>query len=126
MTAKFGVHIEPQLGYDYKNTEKIVLEAEKLGYDSFWCSDHFFLNGESEKRNCMEPWTLLAALAAKTSRIRLGTLVTCNSYRHPPLLAKVAATVDMISNGRLFFGFGAGWKEIEYDAYGYPFPSIRE
>jgi len=124
MTVKFGVHIEPQLGYDYKNAELIALEAEKLGYDSFWASDHLFWDDQSENRNCMDAWTLLAALAARTTKIRLGTLVTCNSYRHPPLLAKIAATVDMISNGRLFFGFGAGWKEVEYNAYGYAFPPI--
>ena len=125
MTIKFGVHIEPQLGYEYEIAERIALEAENTGYDSFWCSDHLFLNDKSEKLNCMEAWTLLAALASKTSKIRLGTLVTCNSYRHPSLLAKIAATIDMISNGRLFFGFGAGWKEIEYKAYGYPFPPVQ-
>lgn len=125
MTIKYGVHIEPQLGYDYETAERIALEAEKAGYDSFWCSDHLFLNNKSEKLNCMEAWTLLAAIAAKTSKIRLGTTVTCNSYRHPPLMAKIAATVDMISNGRLIFGYGAGWKEIEYNAYGYPFPPVQ-
>jgi F420-dependent oxidoreductase-like protein len=124
VTIRFGAHIEPQLGYDYEIAERIALEAEKAGYDSFWCSDHLFLNDKSEKLNCMEAWTLLAALAAKTSKIRLGTLVTCNSYRHPSLLAKIAATIDMISNGRLIFGYGAGWKEIEYKAYGYEFPPI--
>jgi alkanesulfonate monooxygenase SsuD/methylene tetrahydromethanopterin reductase-like flavin-dependent oxidoreductase (luciferase family) len=121
--VKFGVHIEPQLCYDYETTEQIV---EKVGYDSFWCSDHLFLNDKSEKLNCMEAWTLLAALAAKTSKIRLETLVTCNSYRQPSLLAKIAASVDMISDGRLFFGFGAGWNEIEYKAYGYSFPPIQD
>jgi len=126
MTIEFGAHIEPQLGFDYVNIEKIAIEAEKFGYDSFWCSDHLFLDDESEEKNCMEAWTLLAALAAKTNKIRLGTMVTCNSYRHPPLLAKIAATIDMISNGRLIFGYGAGWKKIEYEAYGYPFPSLKE
>ncbi|MHA2141220.1 MAG: LLM class F420-dependent oxidoreductase [Candidatus Thorarchaeota archaeon] len=126
LKVKFGVHIEPQLGHSYKQAEKIALEGEKLGYDSFWCSDHFFLNNKSEKRYCLEAWTLLSALAAKTSEIRLGTLVTCNSYRHPSLLAKIASTIDMISNGRLYFGFGAGWKKIEYNAYGYPFPPLKE
>jgi F420-dependent oxidoreductase-like protein len=126
MMVKFGVHIDPMAGWDYASVEEITLEAEKLGYDSLWASDHFFLDDKSEKRNCMEVWTLLSALAAKTTRIRLGTLVTCNSYRHPPLLAKIAATVDMISNGRLYFGFGAGRREDEYNAYGYPFPSVTE
>ena len=125
MTVKFGVLIEPQLGFNYKSVEKIALEGEKAGYDSIWSSDHFFLDTKSEDRNCMEAWSLLAALASKTKKIRLGTLVTCNSYRHPSVLAKIAATIDAISNGRLFFGFGAGWKKIEYKAYGTPFPSLK-
>ncbi|MGC9780006.1 MAG: TIGR03560 family F420-dependent LLM class oxidoreductase [Candidatus Heimdallarchaeota archaeon] len=126
MTVKFGIQIEPQMGFEYKTVEKIALEAEKIGYDSIWTSDHFFLDNKSENKNCMEAWTLLSALAAVTKKLRLGTLVTCNSYRYPAVLAKMAATVDMISNGRLFFGFGAGWKEIEYNAYGIPFPSTIE
>ncbi len=126
MTVKFGIQIEPQMGFEYKTVEKIALEAEKIGYDSIWSSDHFFLDTKSEDRNCMEAWTLISALAAVTKKIKLGTLVTCNSYRYPAVLAKIAATVDMISNGRLIFGFGAGWKEIEYNAYGIPFPSTLD
>ncbi|MBK5115035.1 MAG: TIGR03560 family F420-dependent LLM class oxidoreductase [Candidatus Heimdallarchaeota archaeon] len=126
MTVKFGIQIEPQMGFVYKTVEKIALEAEKIGYDSIWSSDHFFLDAKSEDRNCMEAWTLISALAAVTKKIKLGTLVTCNSYRYPAVLAKIAATVDMISNGRLIFGFGAGWKEMEYNAYGIPFPSTLD
>ncbi|MFX1539029.1 MAG: TIGR03560 family F420-dependent LLM class oxidoreductase [Promethearchaeota archaeon] len=126
MTIRFGIQIEPQLGFDYSTVEKIALNAEKIGYHSIWSSDHFFLDTESEDKNCMEAWTLLAALAAKTRTLRLGTLVTCNSYRYPAVLAKIAATVDIISNGRLEFGIGAGWKEIEYRAYGIPFPSVKD
>lgn len=74
----------------------------------------------------MEAWSLLSALAVATKKLKLGTLVTCNSYRYPSILAKIAATVDMISEGRVFFGFGAGWKEIEYNAYDIPFPSVKE
>ena len=125
MSIKFGIQIEPQLGFSYKSVEKIALEGEKAGYASIWSSDHFFLDDRSEDRNCMEAWTLLAALGAETERLRLGTLVTCNSYRHPAVLAKIAATVDVISKGRLFFGIGAGWKKIEYRAYGIPFPSLK-
>ena len=125
MKVKFGVHIEPQLGYSYDQCLAIALEAEKLGYESFWCSDHLFLNDRSEDQSCFEAWTLLAALAAQTSTIRLGTMVTCNSYRPPSLLAKIAASIDMISNGRLWFGYGAGWKKDEYRAYGYDFPKIQ-
>ncbi|UCE11258.1 MAG: TIGR03560 family F420-dependent LLM class oxidoreductase [Candidatus Thorarchaeota archaeon] len=125
MKVKFGVHIEPQLGYTYSQALAIAKEAERLGYESFWCSDHLFLNQNSAEQNCLEAWTLLAALAAETETIRLGTTVTCNSYRHPSLLAKIAASVDMISNGRLWFGYGAGWKKIEYKAYGYDFPKVQ-
>ncbi|MFW9917088.1 MAG: LLM class F420-dependent oxidoreductase [Candidatus Thorarchaeota archaeon] len=126
MNIRFGVQIEPQLGFDYETVEKIALNAEKVGYDSIWFSDHFFLDNKSEERNCMEAWTLLAALASKTNTLRLGTMVTCNSYRYPTVLAKMAATVDLISHGRLEFGIGAGWKELEYNAYGIPFPSIKD
>jgi len=126
MTVKFGIQIEPQMGFEYKTVKKIALEAEKTGYDSIWSSDYFFLDDKSEDRNCMEAWTLISALAAVTKKIKLGTLVTCNSYRYPAVLAKMAATVDMISNGRLIFGFGAGWKEMEYNAYGIPFPSTLD
>ncbi|UCG89762.1 MAG: TIGR03560 family F420-dependent LLM class oxidoreductase [Candidatus Heimdallarchaeota archaeon] len=126
MNIRFGIQIEPQLGFNYDTVEKIALNAEKVGYDSIWASDHFFLDQKSEEKNCMEAWTLLAAIAAKTNTLRLGTLVTCNSYRYPAVLAKMAATVDMISNGRLEFGIGAGWKEIEYIAYGISFPSVKD
>ncbi|MFX0114416.1 MAG: LLM class F420-dependent oxidoreductase [Candidatus Hodarchaeota archaeon] len=126
MTNLFGIQIEPQFGFDYKTVETIALEAEKAGYDSIWASDHFFLHEKAEELNCMEAWTLLAALASKTTKLRLGALVTCNSYRYPSVLAKIASTVDMISNGRLEFGIGAGWKEMEYIAYGIPFPSVKE
>jgi F420-dependent oxidoreductase-like protein len=126
MKVRYGAHIEPQLGYNFENTLAIALDAEKLGFESFWCSDHLFLNDKSENQNCMDAWTLLAALAAVTKKIRLGTLVTCNNYRNPSLLAKIAASIDMISNGRLWFGYGAGWKIDEYKAYGYPFPKIQD
>lgn len=124
--STFGVYLELLLGYDYRPVEAIALASEKVGYDSIWVSDHFFQFKEHEYQNCMDPWTLLAALAAKTEKIRLGTLVTCNSYRYPAVLAKMAATVDVISDGRLFFGIGAGWKEDEYTAYGIPFPPVKE
>ena len=126
MKIRFGIQIEPQFGFDYVTVEKIALNAEKLGYNSIWSSDHLFLHDKAEQINCMEAWTLLSALASKTSHLRLGTLVTCNSYRYPSLLAKIASTIDLISNGRLEFGIGAGWKEIEFKAFGISFPSIKE
>jgi len=126
MRIGFAVHIAPQMGFDYEHAKRVTLRAEKLGYDLVTIGDHLFLDEQSEERNCMEAWTLASALAAVTSKIRIGTLVTCNSFRHPGILAKIAATVDIISNGRTLLGIGAGWKKLEYDAYGIPFPSVSE
>ncbi|MGH2498969.1 MAG: LLM class flavin-dependent oxidoreductase [Candidatus Limnocylindria bacterium] len=123
---EFAVQIEPQFGYAYEDIEAIALDAERLGLSALWVSDHLFLHKDSVDTNCLEAWTLLAALARATTTLRLGTLVTCQSYRNPALLAKIAAGLDHISNGRLEFGVGAGWKEIEYRAYGYEFPSAHD
>ncbi|MEW6299410.1 MAG: TIGR03560 family F420-dependent LLM class oxidoreductase [Thermodesulfobacteriota bacterium] len=120
--TRFGIQIEPQFGFTYPEVAEIAKEAERAGFTSLWVSDHLFFDAASERRNCLEAWTLITALAPVTTRLRLGTLVTCNSYRQPGLLAKIAAGVDHLSNGRLEFGIGAGWKEMEYRAYGFPFP----
>lgn len=98
--------------------------AEALGYDAAWLDDHFYGVATPPADDSLECWTLMAALARETSRLRFGTLVVCNSYRHPPLLAKMASTLDHLSDGRLEFGIGAGWYEHEYVAYGYDFPPI--
>ena len=98
--------------------------AEELGYDSAWLDDHFYGVATPPSDDSLECWTLMAALARETSRLRFGALVTCNNYRHPPLLAKMAATLDHVSDGRLEFGLGAGWYEHEYVAYGYDFPAV--
>jgi alkanesulfonate monooxygenase SsuD/methylene tetrahydromethanopterin reductase-like flavin-dependent oxidoreductase (luciferase family) len=102
----------------------IARRAEDLGFDSLWLSDHllFRLPGREDKPVGMwEGWTLLAALAASTSRIELGPFVSCTSFRNPALTAKMADTVDEISGGRLILGLGAGWHEPEYHAFGLPF-----
>ncbi|MHA2600552.1 MAG: LLM class F420-dependent oxidoreductase [Candidatus Thorarchaeota archaeon SMTZ1-83] len=125
MQPGFGVHIAPQFGYSYEEVQEIVAHVERKGYNLLTIGDHLFLDENSAERDCMEAWMLVGALASQTSRIRLGTLVSANSFRHPSLMAKMAATADVISNGRLVFGIGAGWKEIEYDAYGYDFPTAR-
>lgn len=98
---------------------------ERLGFDSLWLADHyvppFRLDGP-----IFEPWTLLAALALETSTVRLGVLVSCNTFRHPPLVAKEAVTIDHISGGRLEFGLGGGWFVPEHEMFGIPFPSNAE
>ena len=98
--------------------------AEELGYDSAWLDDHVYSVTGPAADDSLECWTVMSALARETSRLRFGTLVMCNNYRHPPLLAKMAAALDHISEGRLEFGLGAGWFEHEYRAYGYEFPAI--
>ena len=124
--TKFAVQIENQFGYSWEQIMDIVLKTEKSGYHSFYICDHFFLDSASEDRDALEAWSVLSAAAVITDRIHLGTLVTGNNYRNPALLAKIAATVDSISGGRMELGIGAGWKEIEYNAYGYDFPSVRD
>lgn len=98
---------------------------EELGFDSLWDCDHF---QQPSRPNgpYFEGWTLLAALAAQTSRVRIGVLVSCNTFRHPALLAKEAVTVDHISNGRLEIGLGAGWFVPEHEAFGIDFPPPAE
>ena len=132
---KFGVNIDeaPEMlwGADYNAMKNMAQQAEVLGYTSLWVMDHFYwgkgprgLGGEGI---VFEPWTLLAALATETEKMKLGVMVSCNSFRHPSITAKVAATIDVISNGRVILGYGAGWFQEEYEAFGFPFlsPSVR-
>jgi len=120
--VRFGIQIEPQFGFTYEDIRDIARDAESRGFAGLWVSDHLFLDQNAGGTNCLEAWTLLAALSRETRTLRLGTMVTAVSYRNPALLAKIAADVDVLSAGRLEFGVGAGWKEQEYRAYGYEFP----
>ena len=100
--------------------------AEDGPFESVWVYDHFHTVPEPTDEATHEAWTLMAALGAATSRVRLGQMCTCMSYRNPAYLAKVAATVDIVSGGRVEMGIGAGWYEHEWRAYGYGFPSAGE
>jgi F420-dependent oxidoreductase-like protein len=111
--------------------ERIVetaLAAEQAGFDSFWVMDHYHQipNVGAETEPMLEAYTLLGGVAARTSRIRLGTMVTGVTYRNPALLAKVVTTLDIVSSGRAILGIGAAWNESESRAYGYDWPPTAE
>lgn len=108
---------------DWANMLAYAQDTDAAGaLTGFWLFDHFVpINGHVEGP-CLDGWTLLGALAAATRRVRLGLMVGCNEYRYPAVLAKIATTVDQVSNGRLDMGLGAGWFEAEYNMYGIPFP----
>ncbi len=127
---KIGVAL-PHYGSDsLKRVVDIATECERLGFDSVWVSDHLVFDlekygGSSELIGSVDPLATLAVLAGTTSRVRLGTMVLCNEFRHPVVLAKQAATVDIASEGRLELGIGAGWYEREFSMAGLEFPSAR-
>lgn len=106
----------------WSDIRQLARMAEDLGFDSVWNADHLlFAHPGRERRGTWECWSILAALAATTSRVEFGALVSCTGYRNPALLAKIASTVDEISGGRLVLGLGAGWHQAEYESFGYPF-----
>lgn len=109
-------------------TEVVALarHVESTGWDGIYFADHFMPNGDDTSGEWTEAWTTLAALAATVPRVRLGTLVTGNTYRHPAVLAKMVANIDHISGGRVVLGLGSGWQENEHTAYGIPFYTVRE
>lgn len=115
---RFGIVLHVSATYStWENFLNLTKEAERLEYDSVWLSDHFI--SPSGRSYGLETWTVLSALASLTRKIRLGTYVLCNQFRHPSLLARMASSLDNLSKGRLDLGIGAGWLEDEHVAFGF-------
>jgi len=106
---------------DYAAIRSVAVAAEAAGMDSVWVYDHLLYRFDGVETGIHECWTILAAIAEATSRVELGTIVMCTAFRNPALLAKMAATLDHVSGGRLILGVGSGWHEPEFDAFGFPF-----
>jgi len=126
MTLDLRIFIEPQQGASYDDQLAVAKAAEELGFSAFFRSDHFLRMGHGDPLpGPTDAWTTLAGLARETTSIRLGTLVTSATFRHPGVLAIQVAQVDQMSGGRVEFGLGAGWFAREHEAYGVPFPHQR-
>lgn len=126
MKLRFGIKTAPQ-NTTYEAMQRVWLEADTVpSIEHAWLFDHFMPIFGDNTGPCLEGWSLLSAFAAQTKRMRVGLMVTGNTYRHPAVLANIGATVDIISNGRLDFGIGAGWNETEHSAYGIPLYSPGE
>ncbi len=120
------IFTEPQQGATYDDLLAVALTAEELGFGAFFRSDHYLAMGVEGGRGPTDAWTTLAGLARDTSTIRLGTLMTSATFRHPGPLAITVAGVDQMSGGRVELGIGAGWYQEEHTAYGIPFPPVSE
>jgi len=122
---RFGAQTAPQ-HTSWRELREAWKVIDECGYDSAWVFDHFYPIFSDPSGPCLEGWISLAALAAETASVQVGVLVTGNTYRHPAVLAKMGATLDHTSNGRLILGLGAAWFEPEHAAYGIPFYSVGE
>ena len=118
--------IEGQEGVSWDQWVALAEACEEHGIEAMFRSDHYLSLAAPRERVATDAWTLLGALAARTSRLRLGTLVSPVTFRHPSVVAKAAATVDHISGGRVEVGMGAGWNVPEHETYGFPFPETGE
>ena len=125
MQMEFGIQTGPQ-HVTFAEILDVWRHVEREGFDHAWTFDHFIPIFSDPAGPCLEGWTTLTALMAQVPRIRGGTLVTGNGYRHPAVLANVAATLDQITGGRLEMGIGAGWWEMEYNAYGMEYPPVPQ
>lgn len=121
-SVRFGLFV-PQGAIDPAVLRALAQTAEQSGFHSLWVYDHLYNYPSPAHPDVLEAFVLMSLLAGWTRTIRIGSLVVCNAYRNPALTAKMAATFDVLSEGRLELGYGAGWHEEEYRGYGYPFPS---
>ena len=122
---QLGVMVEGQDGLTWDRWRQIMACVEALGFESLWCSDHF-MSIVDPNRDSLDTWVALTLTAAETTRLRFGPLVSPITFRHPSLLARMAAAVDTLSSGRLVLGLGAGWNDQEHRAFGLPFPPLQE
>lgn len=122
---QLGIMVEGQEDLTWARWRRIAALTEDLGFESLWRSDHL-LSIQDQSRESLETWVALTVAAAETTRLRFGPLVCPITFRHPSLLAKMAAAVDGLSGGRLVLGLGAGWNEVEHRAFGIPFPPLDE
>ncbi len=125
-SMRFCLMLEGQEGVTWEEWVAAALAAERLGFEAIFTSDHYFSVLGNRERGSSDAWTNLGGLAAATSTIRLGTLVSPVTFREPAVLAKAAVTVDRISGGRVELGIGAGWWEEEHRTHGFPFPPVVE
>jgi alkanesulfonate monooxygenase SsuD/methylene tetrahydromethanopterin reductase-like flavin-dependent oxidoreductase (luciferase family) len=123
---RVALMIEGQEGVSWDEWVALAEACEEHGIEALYRSDHYLSLTAPDDRAATDAWTLLAALAARTTRLRLGTLVSPITFRHPAVLARAAATVDHISNGRVEVGMGAGWMRLEHETFGFPFPETAE
>ncbi|MBK87881.1 MAG: LLM class F420-dependent oxidoreductase [Gammaproteobacteria bacterium] len=116
----------PNPSQTYADVRQLAMHVEQTGWDGFWYADHFMPNAPDTHVPWPEAWIALAAIGAEVPRLRIGTLVTGNTYRHPAVLAKMAVTLDHITQGRVVLGLGSGWQENEHQHYGIEFGSVGE
>jgi F420-dependent oxidoreductase-like protein len=136
MTTRFGIFVPQGWKMDlagiadpveqWEAMTNVAKAADEGSWDSIWLFDHFHTVPEPSTETTFECWTATAALARDTKRVNIGQMVGCNGYRNPALYAKIASTVDVASNGRLYAGIGAGWYEHEWKAYGYEWPELKD
>ena len=119
------ISLWPSSTLPFNEVVELARHAEATGWDGLWYSDHFMPNDPDTSTPRPEAWTTLAGIGALVPRLRLGTLVSGNTYRHPAVLAKMAATLDHITGGRFTLGLGSGWRENEHRQYGIPFHTVR-